>query len=249
MKNRNLFFVLVLLFQLLRLSGFAQTINWQPTTVKMIAGEYRKAVQYYGNLKALSMQMTYTSYKSHSSAEATDKSVGFFKKEGSTYHSYIMGTRTIQNNRYKFTINESSKMIMVWDNDTTANSVVDLDEKKLDSSLIVSMKMARLKDETRIRIDYKEEFEIQAIEYSISKSGFVKEIVFYYRRNYVNDQGDNELIYPRLNILFSDINTGYISDKGEFDEGKYFFEKDKILQLNPSYQTYKLRDYRKKTVD
>jgi hypothetical protein len=228
------------------LNCFAQTINWQLTTIKGITNEYRKAAHYYSNLKALSMQMTYTSFKSPTSTEVADKSVGFFKKDKSNYHSYFMGIRTIQNNKYKFTINEFSKMIMVWNKDTTAYSIVDLDEKKLDSSLIISIKIAHLTEETRIRIDYKKNIEIQTIEYSISKFGYIKEIILNYCRNFVNDQGENELTYPRLNISFSDINAKYIANRDEFDESKYFFEKDSILQLKPLYQTYKLRDYRKK---
>jgi hypothetical protein len=156
-----------------------------------------------------------------------------------------MGNRTIQNSKYKFTINEESKTILVWNVDNKINSIMDFDEKKLDSTLIVSIKAAQIKNGTRFRLDYKKGSEIEAIEYSVSKLGFINELDFFYCRINVNEEGNNEVVYPHLNITFTDVNTKYVPLKNEFDENKYFVEKDKILQLIPTYKSYKLRDYRK----
>jgi hypothetical protein len=244
MKNRILLLFLIT-FQFLKVTGFAQVINWKPVDVKVIANEYQKVADFYNRTNKISMQITYTSYQTHTSTVVADKSVGFYKKDGLNFHIYIMGNRTIQNSKYKFTINEESKTILVWNVDNKINSIMDFDEKKLDSTLIVSIKAAQIKNGTRFRLDYKKGSEIEAIEYSVSKLGFINELDFFYCRINVNEEGNNEVVYPHLNITFTDVNTKYVPLKNEFDENKYFVEKDKILQLIPTYKSYKLRDYRK----
>lgn len=244
MKNRILLLMLMLPFQFLNVIGFAQTINWKPTDMKTIAAEYRKVADYYNRISKVSMQITYTSFQTHTSTAIIDKSIGFYKKDGLNYHTYIMGNRTIQNSKYKFTINEESKTILVWNPDKKINTVMELDEKRLDSTIIVSLQTAQSVKGSRYRIEYQKGLGIEAIEYFVSKTGFVNEIEFFYCRNYVNEEGANETVYPRLNILFTDINTKYVPVKNDFENSKYFFEKDSVLYLNPTYKLYKIRDYR-----
>lgn len=245
MKNRVLLLILMIAFQFLEVTSFAQIINWKPADVKIFVNEYQKVADYYNRTNKISMQMTYTSFQTHTVTDVADKSVGFYKKDGLYYHTYIMGNRTIQNSKYKFTVNEESKTILVSDVDDKVNTIMNFDEKKLDSTLIVSLKMAQLNNGTRFRIDYKKGSEIEAIEYSVSKLGFVNELDFFYCHINVNEEGNNEVVYPHLNISFTDVNAKYVALTNEFDEKKYFFEKDEKLQLSSLYKSYKLRDYRK----
>lgn len=235
----------MLITQFLCVSLYAQKIEWKTIDTNMLIKDFQSVLHNYENMKTYSMQLTYISYKDSVTQEVSDRSVGFYKKDKQHYHSYIMENRTIQNDQYKFVVDEYNKMIIVSKPDSIASSGLGIGTANLNTSAIAFVKKTIINGENRYRIEYENGLDITAIEYIISKEGLIKEISMFYNRSIIGEKGNVEVINPRVVMTFTSVSKKFTPDKQEFDHLKYFTEKDNKLYPASEFSNYEIYDYRK----
>jgi len=75
----------------------------------------KKLSDWYKDEEAYSMDIEIRTYKEFSSDLVHDSKKGYVKKKGRNFHSYMMGTHSIQNSKYKITLDSARNFMSIKD--------------------------------------------------------------------------------------------------------------------------------------
>jgi len=221
-------------------------VQWTSISKEDLAKAFEQVGDKYKNSASYSMNVTHASYESYTDVKPHQRSKGYFKKEGNNYHSMLLGIHTLQNERCKLIVDSAKKVILVSDPDKSMQKdPVAINYASL-LSIYSALKYAASGKDKYYRIETKQNNPIAAYEYIIDGSGFMKDIVFYYRAvKKEPGASGSETLSPRLHIEFSafaeNIKFNY---QQEFDENRYIMKKEKKYVLREPYQDYQLLDQR-----
>jgi len=208
---------------------------------------FKKINDWFINTPTYTLSVTHASFEDHKTPNPAEKSTGYFKKENSNYHSFLIGVHTIQNKKYKIVVDSSQKIILVsnpdkliWNNYAVAD---------FDSILQIcsTIKVFSSGQDKLYRLDFNKESTIAYYEFLINTEGMLKEIVWYYNKEMKIDEDDenSKAVKPRVSISFSNYNTSeQLNYNNEFEESNYFTIKDNKFIVSEKYKMYKLFDQR-----
>jgi hypothetical protein len=227
-------------------SLMSQESRWAFISKDEMAKELEKMNSAYKNTPCFSVKVTHTTFKNYTTTVPYDKSSGYFKKDGSNYHSYLMGIHTIQNKRYRIVIDSSKNLLMVANPSGDSSISVTTGDYLATLKICSSQKSYEINKEKHLRLDFKN-YTYTTIEITLNDQGFLKEIVFY-RSQESPGNGvvpNSPSSAPRMSVSFSDYRFGVsFSYKDEFDENRYFGRMDKKLVVREQYKNFKFLDER-----
>ncbi|MGQ0829850.1 MAG: hypothetical protein ACT4ON_15795 [Bacteroidota bacterium] len=226
------------------ISKAQQPLNISKTDMAKV---FEQMNNWFKNTPAYSLTVTHASYENHTTTVPVEKSVGYFKKDKESYHSFLLGIRTIQNIQYKIVVDTSDKILMVANPDQLIWNSYTLDDYTLILKNCIAIKMSTNGTDKRYSIHFSEGYPLSSYEFLISPDGLPKEIIWYYNEEVSKDE-DNEnsqKVKPRVCITFS----GYrkkpvLNYKEEFDSSPYFTKANGKLVVSSKYKNFKFSDQR-----
>lgn len=204
-----------------------------------------------GTLNAMpsySMTVTHASYENYKTPVPYERSAGYFRKDRSSYHSFLLGIHTIENQRYRISVDSSAKVMMVADkpDNNEPVSVYGLQDYKDAMESCTVIKVISIGTDKLYRLEYKSGYPLSAHELLVSDDGLLKKITWYYAQEVQKDPEDKNSPKdkPRLEISFSSYKKNPVFPKKEFDESSYFSKKDNRIIPAEEYRNYQVSDQR-----
>lgn len=224
-----------------------QPNTWVIVSKDEMAKTFEKMSNSIKYVQTYSMVVTHASYENYKTNVPFERYVGYFKKDKNNYHSFLLGIHTIQNSKYRISVDSTAKIMMVANNDN--NSIWDnygLQDYKDILSICSTIKMINVGTDKLYRLEFKEPNPLTAHEFVMSAEGILKKITWYYAKEVQKDPEDKNSAKgkPRLEITFSEYKKNSSIPKNEFDENIYFTRNDKRLVLTDRYKQYELSDQR-----
>lgn len=219
------------------------------------ADSYEKAVNWFSTTPHYVVRFTYASYVDHSSLSPYETSEGVFANDGPRYYSNVLGTKTIVNEHFSFSVDSVQKLIVL--NNTAVKSNMVMDKKGLNDFLanVTSVK----KDKTQsggvfYRLEFTPGMTYSSVEIELNEKGQLARQRFFYSTE-VSENGNNDdnadrgkgALHgkPKLEITFSayqdHISASFLK---EFSEARYFTQSGNKIILQLAYRSYNLKDYR-----
>jgi len=239
MKRR----VLLLILLVANSSLFAQ--QWKPVSKAEALNILSKMKLWYKEHPDYSVKVNHTSYIGYSNTTPHEQSEGYLTVRGKFYHSNMLGIETIQNAKYKITIDTSDKNIIISNPDDWNSEVSDL----VDSNalrLVTSYYLMKHDNLISIRLDYKPGSKLERHEITLNSDYRVSEIAFYFSRGtYDETSQESENEKPKVVVKYSDYKLKDLSSKDDFDSENYIVLSDSN-KLKPalSYSDFQLFDSR-----
>ena len=236
------------IFILSSVSMKAQTPLWSSISKDEMAKIFEKMSNSLKNTQSYSMVVTHSSYENYKTNTPFEQSKGYFKKDKNNYHSFLLGIHTIQNTKYKMSVDTSAKVIMVAKNEN--NSIFDtyqLQDYKDLIDVCSSIKTMDIGTDKQYRLEFKDGYSLSSQEFTVSPDGILKQITLYYAKAVQLDPEDKNSakVKPRLSISFSEYKkNAAFNYKNEFDESAYFYKSGEKLMLTEKYKHYELSDQR-----
>ncbi len=230
------------------LGAFKPTgLNWQPIDVKVMATELKELQASYSKLTNYSVNIKYLTFDTKSNADVHDKSNGYMIKSGIYTKSRLLGIYSVQNEKLRVTIDSAKKVVHV----SNAFKFEDPGFSIKDYTKILGfckiVKKATNNNVVAYRFETKNAQGLIAQELYI-ENGITKEVNVYYANEHFyreNNDMKKEIVYPRLQVLFSDYNPKIKVLPSDFSLDKIILVlKDKKIKLTENYNGYKLTDGR-----
>jgi cobalamin biosynthesis Mg chelatase CobN len=194
-----------------------------------------------------SMNIKHTSFEGHESVVHYEQVTGFIHRDGSNYHSLILGQRTVQNEKIKLVIDSAEKSILITTPDKSFDPITEDALKKSMEGCNIIKTRALSKDANAYRLEYKKGNALEATEYFTAEGGRITKMVMYYSE-LTYDPGFREKLEkykPRVEIEFGDFKTGVrFNFKNEFDETHYIVFDGKKYSGAGDYKNYHVFDTR-----
>jgi hypothetical protein len=184
--------------------------------------------------------ITTASYDDYISTTYHQRTEGYFKRSGNEYYSYMLGTRTIQDNDQRIVIDSSKKVICIADPTISMNNVVDAGSYASMLKACSSIQKAQWEGYTYYKMVFPPGQRMTSYEFSI-KDSLLQRIVIYYDI----EVKKGSKIKPRMEVEFSNWKTGTKYSADVFSIGKYVSKKGDDFYLKEPYAgKYKLLDER-----
>lgn len=228
----------VLLF--VAFSSAAQTDNRAKA-----AGDFRAVNTAYINTPQLQMDVTYTLFPGYTSTAAFETDRGVFMKQGNNTYSELLGIVSLSNSNVTVTLDSNEQTIVVTDppdKNYADPSLVDLDSLLKLCSSIEYKELGEL-NYYRLRFDGVTFFEYNVMEVYIDrKTNFLSRLTLYFRMEVdLDEEGDAcTKDKPRLEIVYTNINTAPQFAARQFSETKFIGIKGKSVSAAPAYSRYRL---------
>ena len=187
----------------------------------------------------------FSSYKDHTTSLPSDESVGYIKKNGDNLNSLSVGIYSIQNANCRLAVDTTHKLILISEPKKALKTVADIDTAQIMRS--VKRFLSYTSDNgIALRIEYKPNPNIGAIEVHTTKEGEIKKLVWYYSGKVPGvDDNDKDYTLPRVEVVFSNYKLNVSFDyKKEFDEKNYFTMVGKAFVPTSKFKNYKIDDTR-----
>jgi hypothetical protein len=242
----RIFFISIVLFTLL--GAFKPTeVNWQPIDVKVMANELKELQASYSKLTNYSVNIKYLTFDTKSNADVHDKSNGYMIKSGIYSKSRLLGIYSVQNEKLRVTIDSAKKTVQVSNAFKFEDPGFSIKDYTKILGICKAVKKATSKNVVAYRFETKNKEGLIAQELYI-ENGITKEVNVYYANEHFYRENNNmkkEVVYPRLQVLFSDYNPKIQVSPTDFSLDKIILMlKDKKIKLTPNYNGYKLIDGR-----
>jgi hypothetical protein len=236
-----------ILFGVLAFAGLAFTATgWTTLTQEQFVEAFKGQETFYKNAGSYSLVITHASFTDHNAAAPYEQVSGYLHKDGSSYHSFILGVHTVQNEKVRLEIDSAEKSILVSSPD---RSFDPLSSEQLKQSMqgCAMLKERPFDKGKAYRIEYKKGNQLQATEYYAAENGQVTKMVLFYNKLAYNPgfREKTELFQPRIEVGFTEFRTGVkFSYKNEFDENAYVTLLNGKYKGTGAYSTYRVFDTR-----
>lgn len=224
---------------------------WLASDKTEVIAAYRNACNWFMNTQSYAFEIKYTSYKTHTSNEIIESSIGYYKRSEKKYITDAVGIRTIQNEKIRMVIDTTDKVIAVSNPSSLTPGIQNADElNKLFDNVKTLRKKTILKSVT-YRIDFKKNELYEAYEFTVGEKGYLEKLVYCYSEQIEKDYGDGEnekqketKIKPRMEITFYNYLVPAKVNESEFTDRSIVLAANNKVSLINKYKTYTLKDYR-----
>lgn len=207
--------------------------------------DFRLVNEAYLKAAALKTDVGYTLFPSYTSTVPFEKSKGVFMKQGSSTYSNLLGIISLSNSKVTVTLDSNEQTIVVTDppsRNVKDPSLVDLDTLLNTCTSIEYKELGELKY-YKLRFDQVPAFEYNAIEvYIDSKTNFLSRLTLFFRMEMDMDDGDDKYTKekPRLEIVYTNVNTRPVFAQDQFSETKYISIQGKAIKAAAAYSQFRL---------
>lgn len=232
-------------------SGFIiQENKWEEISISDMTNNIKKIEDFYKNTSSYSLKITHKTFKSHTETKVEDFSNGFFIKDAkNNYHSYSLGIHTIQNAKYKLTIDSTNKSILVSDPDKAFTKEVKVSELKDFLKICTAIKKYNGEKNDYYKFEFGKTGTYKAYEIIVNENWQITKIKIYFNTEVLSDPSNEKSAKtkPRGEILFTDYKTGIIPDyKKYFDESQYITVKNNEFNPTEKFKGFTVYDLRVK---
>ncbi|MFZ5553170.1 MAG: hypothetical protein ACOZCO_08655 [Bacteroidota bacterium] len=244
------FLIYIVLFSITPMAVMKNPVDgWTAITVEEMAKETKKMEAFYKNTSSYSFKISHATYKNYTTTVTEERINGYYIKDSkNNYHSYIMGTHTIQNSKVKVTIDSTNRMIQINQPDRSFTKEVKM--KEVEDMLAVCTSVKKQTGAYKYKLEFDNKHTYSAYEVWSNSSSQLEKIVMYFNAEFPSDPRDEKSpkTKPRAEVVFSDYKTGISpSYKEHFDESKYIKAKGETYVATDAYKNYKVYDLRVKT--
>lgn len=222
-------------------------LNWQPVDIKIVANELKELQASYSKLTNYSVNIKYLTFDTKSNSDVHDKSNGYMIKSGIYTKSRLLGIYSVQNEKLRVTIDSAKKTVHVSNAFKFQDPGFSLNDYTKILGFCKTVKKATNNNIVAYRFETKNTEGLIAQELYL-ENGITKEVNVYYANEHFyreNNDMKKEIVYPRLQVLFSDYNPKIKIVASDFTLDKIILElKDKKIKLTENYRGYKLTDGR-----
>lgn len=224
--------------------------TWSQITLNEYDAIIEKTQQYFeGNNLSFSMDVSISSYKTHTTPVAYETKQGYVIQSGKNYHHYMMGVHSLQNKNYRFVVDSTEKNIMVGNPSGTISEKIMLSDYAKFHSSITKVYLLQLKEMDKVKVEFKENMKVSHIEMEFDKKGLMKKTISYFRVKLKDPTEEGSVATaPRIETIFRNYKSGISIDyQKEFDESNYFSVIKGKFVASKTYADYKIKDTRLKT--
>lgn len=245
-----LYYIITLLTFILVLSFKPNPVSWTNADLKEVAKELKEMQLSYSKINTYSVSVNYFTFDTKSEMnEIQDKSKGYYVKFGKNCKSHLLGIYSIQNEKYRITIDSSKKIIHVTNAFEFRDPGFSMNDYIKILSICKMVKQMKEKDVVGYRFETKNKEGIIAQEVFL-ENGITKEVnVFYANEHFTRENNSikKEIVYPKLQVVFSGFNQKITPIAADFSTNKIFIiDRDKRIKLTSEYKGFKLIDGRVK---
>jgi hypothetical protein len=224
----------------------AQSEKWQYVGRTDMAKIFEQMNNWFKNTPTYSLTIAHASFEDHQTIVPFERSVGYFKKDKNNYHSYLLGIHTIQNSTFKIVIDTAEKIMMAATPDQLVWNSYTLDDYTYLLKNCLTIKVTDIGTDKKYKMEFEEGSNISRYEFLFSSEGLLKEVVSYYNEKMKKGDDENSPeVSPRISITFSEYKKNPVLNyREEFDESKYFTQKNNKLIAADPYKDFKFSDQR-----
>ncbi len=241
------FYILLAITVTLLGSFKPKDVAWQIIDVKIAAKELKDLQASYAKITNYSIRINYRTFDTKNGDDIHDKSNGYMIKSGTNTKSRLLGIYSVQNDKCRITIDSAKKTIQVSNPFTFKDPGFSLRDYFKILSFCKTVKKITENNVIGYRFETKNKAGLIAQEIFI-ENGITKEVNAYYANEHFyreNNDLKKEVVYPRLNVVFSDFNPKIKLAPSEFSIDNIIdFSNSKKLKLTLNYKGYKLIDGR-----
>lgn len=242
--GKKLIFTCLLSLELVA-AAFAPAGAWQKTNETEVSASYKKCVDWFEKNTNYELNMHYASFKDHVTTQVYDSENGFYKRSGNSYISNSLGIVTIQNDRYRASVDTVNHWIILTNPSPVSGRPVDTEQLSALFSKAKELKKMITDVSVRYRLEFNTNPFYDAFEFELNPNGTLKKMTFFYSKE-VKKQEDGDDVAktkPRTEIEFSGYKLNSV--KGNlFSLDKYMKLDGRKVQLAAHYKAYELKDYR-----
>jgi hypothetical protein len=190
-----------------------------------------------------SAKITYKMYRDAKSTQVLEQQQAMYYKQGNKFRFEIENSLIIQNSELFFLKDdESETLLLMKPNQDAPSQLLNVDK--------ISAKVAKLKviksSATELLVDLvpkDESYEKVRLLIDIEKH-YIKKAILYYSNavNISEDYQKEELVYPRLEIEYTEVKINATLSTEIFSTTSYIKKSGKIYATKPEYQQYELID-------
>lgn len=230
---------LFIILAILPLIISAQSENYAKAAV-----DFRLVNQAYYNTAALSMNVNYTLFPGYTSTTPFDRSNGTYMKSGNATYSNLLGIISLSNSKATVTLDSNEQTIVVSDpmKDNFDPKMIELDTMLKLCSSIEYKELDGIRY-YKLRFDKLLISEYNAIEvYIDSKTNLLSRLTLFFRIEMDLDEEGSEYSTdkPRLEIVYTNVNTNPVFNKDQFSETKYVAMQGGNVSAAPAYSKFKV---------
>jgi hypothetical protein len=241
------FYIIALLASILLVSYKSTDTIWQAIDLKTAAKELKDLQISYSKITNYSVKINYHTYDTKSNDDIHDKSNGYMIKSGIYSKSRLLGIYSVQNEKLRVTIDSSRKTIQVSNTFTIKDPGFSLKDYLKILSFCKTVKKVTENNLVGYRFETKNTEGLIAQELFI-ENGITKEVNAYYANEHffrTNNDLKKEIVYPRLQVLFTDFNPKIKMASSEFSyDNIIHLSNENKIKLTSNYTGYKLIDGR-----
>jgi hypothetical protein len=246
---KKLAYILLLIPAILLVSFKLPEVNWKTVDIKTVSKELKELQAAYSKITTYAVTINYITYDTKSNNTVHDRSNGYIIKSGLYSKSRLLGIYSVQNEKFRITIDSSKKIVHVSNAYEAKDPGFSINDYMKILNFCKSVKKMSSVNMTGYRFETKNKEGLVAQELFI-ENGITKEVnVFYANEHFFRENNSikKEIVYPRLQVLFSNYNQNIKVSKSDFSTEKIItIGSDKKLSLVPAYKGYKLIDGRVK---
>lgn len=216
--------------------------SWKTITKQEALDALKKTSEWYKTMNAYSVDVIHTSYIAGNTTPF-ETSKGFFKKKGNSYHSYMLGVRSVQNEKFLLVIDTASKTIMI-DNPKELKAGLETPQGTAYEKYYEKFLQLKSTNGTSLKFTFKKGGLLDYYEMKINKDGSPSEIIMLYAQEQLVEEGNTTKAKPRLKIGFSNYKKNINIDAKEFDHAKYISVSGEKISAAGIYKNYKIADVR-----
>ncbi len=204
---------------------------------------------YYNNAASYSVSVQHALFDTYTAAKASKVYKGYMKKQGSSYHSELLGLETVQNARYKIVIDTAGHRVLVSNPDpepafTAASFTIPQLEQVLKRCTTVQKGEQGGNDHYKLNFDASIPFAAIVLVLD-RKNQSLQKIIFYHQAEArAGTAKDAPKTRPRTEIAFSNFRSAPKLGAKEFSGQAYIREDGKKAYANcciqpfPAHQPY-----------
>lgn len=227
--------------------GYGQQMGWHEITRDQLSLVFDQTRDWQLNHSNYAMTITHSSFENYTTTVPHEISTGFFRKKENKYHSYLLGIHTIQTSHFKIVVDTTNKTLIVANRDARAFDLYLTDGLSALFAVTSSISEIAIGTDRKYKLEFLNDFPLEHFEMTVAQSGFLNEMVWYYRNPVSKNIDDEsaEKTKPRLSVSFSSVRT-YTekSSESEFDESNYFLMEGYKLIPTGKYRDFTLSDQR-----
>ncbi|HXP49518.1 MAG TPA: hypothetical protein VN922_06185, partial [Bacteroidia bacterium] len=194
---KNVKYILLLVVGLSGNRVFAgNDIHWSVIDKDVMSADLVAINQHYQRMHIYETVITNASYENYTTSEAHQKSSGYFKREYSQFHSYMLGVHTIQSKTCRLVIDSAKKIMIVADPTNSLDNNFTLSDFEALLKVCTKLQKAKMGNYIYYHMEFQKDYRYTAYDMTL-KDSVPEKIVMYYSRKVTKGDKTGQ---PRMEV-------------------------------------------------